>query len=144
MESLTTSAATMTLPSRSWAKHFCLPVRLERHSTGKVFTFQFSLIHALRGDTDAAITKAREGITFADAGGLWFQAAMARAALIDVLVQANATAEEVQTVIAEARELVARSGGNSLLPRCAKPRQCIARWASLIQRIGWPVSLKHK
>ncbi len=70
-----------------------------------------------RGDTDAAIAKAREGIAFADAGGLWFQAAMARAALIDALVQANAPAEEVQSVIAEARELVARSGGNSLLPR---------------------------
>ena len=70
-----------------------------------------------RGDTEAAIAKAREGITLADAGGLWFQAAMARAALIDALVQANEPAEEVKMVIAEARELVARTGGNSLLPR---------------------------
>jgi class 3 adenylate cyclase/tetratricopeptide (TPR) repeat protein len=70
-----------------------------------------------RGDTEAAIAKAREGIAVTDAGGQWFQAATTRAALIDALVQAGAPEAEIQAVIEEARELIARSGGNSLLPR---------------------------
>jgi class 3 adenylate cyclase/tetratricopeptide (TPR) repeat protein len=70
-----------------------------------------------RGDTAAAIASAREAIADADASGAWFQAAVARAALADALVGANAPAPEVAAVIAEARELVRQSGGNSLLPR---------------------------
>jgi hypothetical protein len=70
-----------------------------------------------RGDTEAAMAKAREGIALADAGGLWFQSALTRAALIDAMVHANAPADEIKTIIVEARELITRSGGNSLLPR---------------------------
>jgi hypothetical protein len=70
-----------------------------------------------RDDTEAAITKAREGIGAADDGGAWFQAAVARAVLVDALVRADAPQHAVAPVIAEARELVRNSGGNSLLPR---------------------------
>jgi tetratricopeptide (TPR) repeat protein len=70
-----------------------------------------------RGDTEAAIARAREGIEFADANGAWFQSAIARAALIDALVRANAPETEIAPLIAEARALVQKSGGNSLLPR---------------------------
>ncbi len=70
-----------------------------------------------RGDAEAAIAKAREGIEAADAGGAWFQAALARTALADALVRADAPEHEVAPVIAAARELVRQSGGNSLLPR---------------------------
>ena len=70
-----------------------------------------------RGDAEAAIAKAREGIAVADAGGAWFQAALARAVLVDALVRAGAPEHEVAAVITEARELVRKSGGNSLLPR---------------------------
>lgn len=58
---------------------------------------------------------------------MWFQGAVARAVLADALVQANAPAQEIAVVIAEARELVNRSGGNSLLPRL---REAEARLAS--------------
>ncbi len=70
-----------------------------------------------RGDAEAAIAKAREGAEFADANGIWFQAALCRAALADALVCAKAPEQEISSVIAEARELVRKSGGNSLLPR---------------------------
>ena len=70
-----------------------------------------------RGDAEAAISKAREAIEFADAGGAWFQAALGRAALADALVRAGAPEPAVAAVIAEARELVRKSGGDSLLPR---------------------------
>jgi class 3 adenylate cyclase/tetratricopeptide (TPR) repeat protein len=70
-----------------------------------------------RGDADAAIRAAREGIEVADANGAWFQAAVARAALADALIHAQAPGAEVARAIAEARELVRTSGGESLLPR---------------------------
>lgn len=70
-----------------------------------------------RGDTQAAMGRAREGIDVADASGMWFQGALARAALADALVHANAPEQEIRTLLAQARELVSRSGGNSLLPR---------------------------
>ncbi len=68
-----------------------------------------------RGDGEAAIAKARESIAAADAGGAWFQAALGRAALIDALVHTGAPDREIAPVIAAARELVRKSGGNSLL-----------------------------
>ena len=67
-----------------------------------------------RGDAAAAIAKAREGIAAADAGGAWFQAALARAVLVDALVHADALEHEIAAVVTEARELVRKSGGNSL------------------------------
>jgi tetratricopeptide (TPR) repeat protein len=70
-----------------------------------------------RGNSDGAITAAREGIEVSDAGGAWFQAALARAALVDALVQTGAPEHEITGVIAAARGLVNKSGGNSLLPR---------------------------
>ncbi|MGH7924505.1 MAG: hypothetical protein ACREQH_07940, partial [Candidatus Binatus sp.] len=70
-----------------------------------------------RGNVEAAIVRAREGIEAADAGGAWFQAAIARAALIDALVSVGVPEQEVAPVIAAARALVRQSGGNSLLPR---------------------------
>jgi class 3 adenylate cyclase/tetratricopeptide (TPR) repeat protein len=70
-----------------------------------------------RGDAEAAIARAREGIAAADAGGAWFQAAIARAVLVDALVHADAPEHEIAAVVTEARELVRKSGGNSLLPR---------------------------
>ena len=70
-----------------------------------------------RGDTEAAIGKASEAIEFADAGGACFQAAVARAALADALVRTDAPEHVVAAVIAAARELVRKTGGNSLLPR---------------------------
>jgi tetratricopeptide (TPR) repeat protein len=70
-----------------------------------------------RGNGDGAIAAAREGIAVADAGGAWFQAALARAALVDALVHTGAPDHAVAPLIAEARELVRKSGGNSLLPR---------------------------
>ncbi len=70
-----------------------------------------------RGDTATAIASARDAIADADANGAWFQAAIARAALADALVGANAPAPEVAAVIAAARALVHKSGGDSLLPR---------------------------
>jgi hypothetical protein len=69
------------------------------------------------GNAEAAIASAREAIADADASGAWFQAAIARTALAEALVGAKAPEPEVAAVIAEARELVQRSGGNSLLPR---------------------------
>ncbi|HEY2774003.1 MAG TPA: adenylate/guanylate cyclase domain-containing protein [Candidatus Binatia bacterium] len=70
-----------------------------------------------RGDVEAAIAKAQEAIDTSDAGGAWFQSAVARAVLADALVEIGAAEHEVTPVIAEARELVRKSGGNSLLPR---------------------------
>ncbi|HEY5644943.1 MAG TPA: adenylate/guanylate cyclase domain-containing protein [Pseudomonadales bacterium] len=69
------------------------------------------------GDTDRAISQARYGIEFADAGGLRFQAAACRAALADVLVLTDAPDGEVETILNEARALVEDTGGKSLLPR---------------------------
>jgi hypothetical protein len=69
------------------------------------------------GDAEAAIAEAREEIAVADAGGAWFQAALARAALADALVRTGAPEEDIARAIAEALELVQKSGGHSLLPR---------------------------
>jgi class 3 adenylate cyclase/tetratricopeptide (TPR) repeat protein len=70
-----------------------------------------------RGEVDTAIASAREAVQVADAGGTWFYAALARAVLVDALAQANAEEDTIVAIIAEARELVHKSGGNSLLPR---------------------------
>jgi hypothetical protein len=79
-----------------------------------------------QGNIDGAIAVAREGVAVADAGGAWFQAALARAALLDALVGAEGSALEASKLLAEARELVTKSGGNSLLPRL---RETEARFA---------------
>lgn len=71
----------------------------------------------VRGDAEAAISMAREGIEAADAGGAWLQAALARAALVDALVRQDAREHAVAPEIAAARELIRKSGGNSLRPR---------------------------
>jgi hypothetical protein len=84
-----------------------------------------------RGDAVAAIAKAREGIAAADAGGAWFQAALARTVLADALVHADAPEHEIAAVITEARELVRKSGGDSLLPRL---REAEARLAGRSDR----------
>jgi tetratricopeptide (TPR) repeat protein len=70
-----------------------------------------------RGDPETAVATAREGIAVADAGGAWFQAAVARAALADALVHVGAPGETIVSAIVEARALVCKSGANSLLPR---------------------------
>jgi len=70
-----------------------------------------------RDGIQAAIDKSREAINAADAGGAWFQGALARAVMIDALVRSSAPESEIKAVIAAARELVHKSGGNSLLPR---------------------------
>jgi class 3 adenylate cyclase/tetratricopeptide (TPR) repeat protein len=70
-----------------------------------------------RGDAEAAIARAREGIEVADAGGARFQAALARTALADALIYQGAPEQEVAPVIAAARELARMSGADSLLPR---------------------------
>jgi class 3 adenylate cyclase/tetratricopeptide (TPR) repeat protein len=69
------------------------------------------------GNSDGAITAAHEGIELADAHGAWFQGALARTVLSEALVQAGTPEEAVAAVIAAARELVRKSGGDSLLPR---------------------------
>ncbi len=73
--------------------------------------------HLAQGDPETAITRAREGIEIADASGACFQAAVVRSVLVDALVQAGALRDEIAPAIAEARELVRQTGGNSLLPR---------------------------
>jgi len=80
-----------------------------------------------RGNGDGAIAAAREGVAVADAGGAWFQAVQARAALVDALVRTGAPDEAVAALIAEARELVRKSGGNSLLPRLREAEARLAR-----------------
>jgi class 3 adenylate cyclase len=70
-----------------------------------------------RGDADAAIRAAREGIAVADVNGASFQAALARAALADALIHENAPQAEISRALVEARELVRQTGGESLLPR---------------------------
>jgi tetratricopeptide (TPR) repeat protein len=70
-----------------------------------------------RGDAAGAVTRAREAIEFADTGGSWFMSALGRTMLADALVCTGAPAAEITAVIAEARQLVNKSGGNSLLPR---------------------------
>jgi class 3 adenylate cyclase/tetratricopeptide (TPR) repeat protein len=92
-----------------------------------------------RGNVDGAIAAAREGIAVADAGGAWFQAAVARAALVDALVRAGAPAHAVAPVVAEARELVRKSGGNSLLPRL---REAEARLAGRDDRAALTAGLR--
>lgn len=65
---------------------------------------------------------------------MWFQAALARAALADALIQANAAEREISALIAEAREWVRASGGNSLLLRLreAEVRLAARQDASLL------------
>jgi hypothetical protein len=92
-----------------------------------------------RGNGDGAIAAAREGIAVADAGGAWFQAAQARAALVDALVRTGAPDHAVAPVIAEARELVRKSGGNSLLPRL---REAEARLAGRHDRVTLNAGLR--
>ena len=70
-----------------------------------------------RGDAAIAITRARDAVNIADAADSWFHAALARTALVDALVHSGAPESEINPVIAAARDLVCRSGGNSLLPR---------------------------
>jgi tetratricopeptide (TPR) repeat protein len=77
----------------------------------------FADVALTRGDTEAAIARAREGVELADANGAWFHAATCRAVLADALVHAGASAQEISQVIKDARELVGKSGGRSLLPR---------------------------
>jgi len=79
------------------------------------------------GNAEGAIAAAREGISVADAGGAWFQSAQARAALVDALVQTGAPDHAIARVIDEARELVRKSGGNSLLPRLREAEARLAR-----------------
>jgi class 3 adenylate cyclase/tetratricopeptide (TPR) repeat protein len=93
-----------------------------------------------RGDARTAIARAREGIAGADAEGAWFQAALARAALADALVATGAPDAEVADVIAEARELVRKSGGNSLLPRL---REAEARLAGRKDRAALVAGLRE-
>jgi class 3 adenylate cyclase/tetratricopeptide (TPR) repeat protein len=92
-----------------------------------------------RGDIEAAIARAREGIEAADAGGAWFQAALARASLIDALVVAGAD-DDAAAVIAQARELVRKSSGNSLLPRL---REAEARLAGRDSRTALEAGLRE-
>jgi class 3 adenylate cyclase/tetratricopeptide (TPR) repeat protein len=93
-----------------------------------------------RGDLDAAISRAREGIEAADAGGAWFNSALTRAALADALVAAGAPDAEIMDVIAQARELVRKSGGNSLLPRL---REAEARLAGRKDRDALVAGLRE-
>jgi len=93
-----------------------------------------------RGDTEVAIARAREGIEAADTGGARFQAALARAALVDALVHTGAPEHEVAPVIAAARELVRKSGGNSLLPRL---REAEARLAGRKDRTVLQAGLRE-
>jgi class 3 adenylate cyclase/tetratricopeptide (TPR) repeat protein len=86
----------------------------------------FADLALARGDTEAAIARAREGVALADANGAWFQAAMCRAALADALVHAQVQEPDISGLIAEARELVRKSGGNSLLPRLREAEARIA------------------
>jgi tetratricopeptide (TPR) repeat protein len=79
-----------------------------------------------RGDLKTAISRAREGIEAADSGGAWFFGALTRAALADALVAAGAPDAEVANVIGEARELVSKSGGNSVLPRLREAEARVA------------------
>ncbi len=92
-----------------------------------------------RGNGEGAIAAAREGIAVADAGGAWFQAAQARAALVDALVWTGAPEDAVAPVIAEARELVRKSGGDSLLPRL---REAEARMAGRSDRTALAAGLR--
>ncbi len=70
-----------------------------------------------RGDAGAATRAAREGAEVADANGAAFQGALARAVLADALIQVTAPAADITRVIDAARELVRKTGGESLLPR---------------------------
>ena len=70
-----------------------------------------------RGNVSVAVASAREGVDVAEAGGAWFQGALARTVLIDALVDSAAPESEAAAAIAEVRELVRKCGGNSLLPR---------------------------
>jgi class 3 adenylate cyclase len=90
-----------------------------------------------RGDTATAIVKAREGIEVSDAGGAWFQGAQARTVLVEALIGASAPNSEINTVIADARELVRKSGGNSLLPRlCEAQARLDGRNARAVLQVG--------
>jgi tetratricopeptide (TPR) repeat protein len=93
-----------------------------------------------RGDAEAAIARAREGIEAADARGAWFQAALARAALVDALVRADAPEDTVAPVIAAARDLVRKSGGDSLIPRL---REAEARLAGRSNRAMLEAGLRE-
>jgi tetratricopeptide (TPR) repeat protein len=94
---------------------------------------------AARGDHEAAVRYAREGIAVADAGGAWFQSAQTRAALIDALVGADGPEPEVADLLDEARELVRKSGGNGLLPRL---RESEARLVGRRDRAALAVGLR--
>jgi hypothetical protein len=47
------------------------------------------------GNVEAAIARAREAISVADGGGAWFQSALARTALVDALIRAEAPEPEI-------------------------------------------------
>ncbi len=90
-----------------------------------------------RGDAEGAVAKAREGIAVADAGGAWFQAALPRAALADALVVVHAPVDSISAVIAEARALVEKGGGNSLLPRLREAEaRMVGRSDGTLLRVG--------
>jgi class 3 adenylate cyclase/tetratricopeptide (TPR) repeat protein len=84
-----------------------------------------------RGDVEAAIGAAQEGIEIAGANGASFQGALAHAALADALVRMNAPEAEIARAIDAARELVRKTGGESLLPRL---REAEARSAGRTNR----------
>jgi ATP/maltotriose-dependent transcriptional regulator MalT len=93
-----------------------------------------------RGDAQAAISKAREAIVAADAGVAWFQGALARTVLADALIQAGAPDAAARAVVAEAHELVRKSGGNSLLPRL---REAEARLAGRNDHVALQAGLRE-
>ena len=69
------------------------------------------------GAFDRAAAVAREGIAFADEGGLRFQAALCRVALADALLASTAPDAVVASVVAQAHALAESTGGQALLPR---------------------------
>lgn len=77
----------------------------------------FADSYLARGDTDRAFERATQAIGIADSGGAWFFSAVGRTVLAEVLLQSGAPELEIRELIAAARELVGKSGGNSLLPR---------------------------
>jgi hypothetical protein len=93
------------------------------HSSGTGLDYEVFFLAVLadcflaRGDTDAGIAKARVAIRVGDAGGAWFQAALARAVHVDALLASGAPASELQAGIDEAQALVLRCGGLCLQPR---------------------------
>jgi adenylate cyclase len=89
-----------------------------------------------RGDALAAIKTAREGLGATDASDAWFQGALVRTVLADALIEAGEPDTEVRAVIAEARELVRKSGGHALLPRLREAEARLAGRSDRAARIA--------